>query len=54
MGNHVWNNNTLEHYNILKSTGENKFIDDQLWERFLVFCEKRLDETIARDVPEVG
>lgn len=53
MGNHVWNNNTLEHYNILKSTGENKFIDDQLWERFLVFCEKRLDETIARDVPEL-
>ena len=52
MGNHVWNNNTLEHYNILKETGENKFIDDQLWERFLIFCEKRLDETIARDVPE--
>lgn len=53
MGNHVWNNNTLEHYNILKNTGENKFIDDQLWERFLVFCERRLDEIIARDVPEV-
>ena len=49
IGNHVWNNNTLEHYNVLKQTGENKFIDDQLWGRFLTFCEQRLDETIAKD-----
>lgn len=52
IGNHVWNNNTLAHYNILKETGENRFIDDQLWGRFLAFCEKRLDETIAKDKPE--
>lgn len=49
IGNHVWNNNTLEHYNILKQTGENRFIDSQLWVRFLTFCEKRLDDTIAKD-----
>lgn len=49
IGNHVWNSNTLEHYNIRKQTGENKFIDDQLWGKFLTFCEKRLDETIAKD-----
>lgn len=49
VGNHVWNNNTLEHYNILKEMGENKFIDDRLWGRFLTFCEKRLDEVIAKD-----
>lgn len=52
IGNHVWNSNTLEHYNIRKQTGENRFIDDQLWGRFLAFCEKRLDETIARDTCE--
>lgn len=49
LGNHTWNNNTLGHYNILKATGENKFIDDQLWGKFLTFCEKRLDDTIAQD-----
>ena len=49
IGNHVWNNNTLEHYNILQQTGENKFIDDQLWCKFLTFCEKRLDEIIAEE-----
>ena len=49
IGNHVWNNNTLEHYNVLKQTGENRFVDAELWGKFLTFCEKRLDETIAKD-----
>lgn len=52
IGNHVWNNNTLEHYEIRKQTGENKFIDDQMWGKFLTFCEKRLDDTIAQDTTE--
>ena len=30
-------------------TGENKFIDDNVWYEFLDFCEKRLEETIAKD-----
>ncbi len=49
IGNHVWNNNTEEWGKILLETGENKFIDDTLWNRFLTFCEQRLDKTIEND-----
>ena len=49
IGNHVWNNNTEEHGKLLLATGENRFIDDTLWCKFLDFCEKRLDKTIAAD-----
>ena len=34
---------------ILRKTGENKFIDSKLWGEFLDFCEKRLYETIEKD-----
>lgn len=46
IGNHVWNNDTENKINILRQTGENKFIDSRLWETFLDFCEKRLDRAI--------
>ncbi len=49
LGNHVWNNDTFNKAEILKTTGENKFIDSDLWHEFLTFCEKRLDEVIASD-----
>lgn len=49
LGNHVWNNDTTVKGELLLKTGENKFIDSNLWHEFLDFCEKRLDEVIARD-----
>lgn len=49
IGNHVWNNDTAGKGELLLKTGENKFIDPALWGAFLDFCEKRLDEVIAKD-----
>ncbi len=49
IGNHVWNNDTAVKGELLLKTGENKFIDPALWGEFLDFCEKRLDEVIAKD-----
>ena len=49
IGNHTWNNDTFNKAKILRETGENQFIDDKLWNRFLEFCEHRLDKVIAED-----
>ena len=49
IGNHVWNNDTFEKAKILRETGENTFIDPTLWSRFLHYCEKRLDDVIAKE-----
>ena len=49
IGNHVWNNDTFEKGKRLMETGENTFIDPQLWHRFLAHCEKRLDDVIAKE-----
>ncbi|MBQ3530094.1 MAG: MBL fold metallo-hydrolase [Oscillospiraceae bacterium] len=49
IGNHVWNNDTAVKGELLLKTGENKFIDKNLWHEFLTYCEKRLDEVIAKD-----
>ena len=49
IGNHVWNNDTEVKSKILRETGENKFVDSNVWYEFLDFCEKRLEETIAKD-----
>ena len=43
IGNHVWNNDTEAKGDILKETGENRFIDENIWYEFLDFCEKRLN-----------
>ncbi len=43
IGNHCWNNNTDEKAKILKKTGENLFIDDREWGKFLAFCKKRCE-----------
>lgn len=50
IGNHVWNNDTFTKAKVLKESGENRFVDDALWCKFLDFCEKRLDEIISSDV----
>lgn len=50
IGNHVWNNDTETKGKILLETGENQFIDNEIWRAFLDFCEKRMDDVIAKDV----
>ena len=50
LGNHCWNNDTAGKGELLLTTGENRFVDPQLWHTFLTFCEKRLDAAIAKDV----
>lgn len=50
IGNHVWNNDTAIKGELLLQTGENKFIDRNLWHEFLTYCEKRLDEVISKDI----
>lgn len=47
IGNHVWNNDTAVKGELLLRTGENRFIDSDLWHEFLAFCEKRLNALIA-------
>ena len=49
IGNHTWNNDTFPKAKILRETGENKFLDAELWHQFLTFCEKRLDDVIAKE-----
>lgn len=49
IGNHVWNNNTEVFGEILRKTGENKFIDSELWTDFLTYCEKRAVEIAEAD-----
>jgi ribosomal protein S4 len=49
IGNHTWNNDTFRKAKLLRETGENHFLDPQLWHQFLTFCEKRLDAAIAKD-----
>ena len=50
IGNHSWNNKTYENSIILRETGKNPFIDPTLWTNFLESCERKLDETIAKDI----
>jgi hypothetical protein len=49
IGNHTWNNDTFEKARVLRETGENRFIDDKLFDEFLAFCERRLDKVISED-----
>lgn len=47
IGNHVWNNDTFTKGKLLMETGENRFIDGNLWYEFLNHCKQRLDKVIA-------
>ncbi len=49
IGNHVWNNNTEKFGEILLQTGENKFLDKDLWIKFLEYCENRLQEILSEE-----
>ena len=49
IGNHTWNNDTFPKAEHLKTTGENLFIDSELWGKFLKSCEARLDRVIAKE-----
>jgi len=49
IGNHVWNNDTERKSIVLRETGENLFLDTQIWNEFLDFCEKRLNEIIEKE-----
>jgi len=49
IGNHVWNNDTYRKGELLRTTGENQFIDDKLWGKFLDFCEERLQKLIESE-----
>lgn len=44
IGNHTWNNDTFNKAQVLRKTGENQFIDQTLWQRFLNFCLSELDK----------
>ena len=47
IGNHVWNNDTFTKGKLLMETGENQFLDETLWNKFLTHCKKRLNNVIA-------
>ncbi len=49
IGNHVWNNNTEEFGEILRQTGENRFINQNLWTDFLNFCLDRANKIINNE-----
>ena len=49
IGNHVWDNDTNVKGAMLLETGNNAFIDDKLWGKFLDFCEKRYYEVLSED-----
>jgi len=53
VGNHTWNNNTVEKAEILRATGENKFIDDTCWLAFLEKVESDLRALIAKESREL-
>lgn len=49
IGNHTWNNDTYGKSLKLLAGGENDFIDDTIWLKFLESCEKRLKEIMEKD-----
>ena len=49
IGNHVWNNDTESKGELLLKTGENKFIDSEIWGKFLDYCENRLNSVIENE-----
>ena len=50
LGNHVGHNDTVNKGRLLLETGENRFVDGDLWQSFLRRREQLLDEVIANDL----
>ena len=49
IGNHVWNNDTERKAEILAETGQNLFLDRDLWNTFLDECEKDLNRILLNN-----
>ena len=49
IGNHTWNNDTEKKGDILRKTGENQFINSNLWLDFLNYREKKFNELIENE-----
>ena len=49
IGNHTWNNDTYGKYIKLTETGENDFIDSELWQKFLNTCKEGLEKKITKN-----
>ena len=49
IGNHTWNNDTLEKSRKLLEGGANEFIDGTIWVEFLDTYKKRLEKLIAKE-----
>ena len=49
VGNHAWNNKTPEKAQILRETGENRFIDDTCWVPYLERCARKLREVLKNE-----
>ena len=49
IGNHTWNNDTERKGELLRNKGENQFVDSDLWNRFLDFCEERLKQVLENE-----
>ena len=49
IGNHTWNNDTYGKYEKLVSTGQNDFIDSEIWFRFLDDYKCRLEAIICKE-----
>ena len=50
VGNHSWQNHTLENSAVLLETGENRFIDRSVWTELLDGCERKMREMIANQL----
>ena len=49
IGNHTWNNNTYGKYEKLAATGQNDFIDSDIWQCFLDEYKRRLTDKIRKE-----
>lgn len=49
LGNHTWQNRTLEKYEMMKESENNPFIDPTEWERYLMRSYSSLEKVIAED-----
>ena len=52
LGNHCWNNQTREKFEILQTTGENPFLDSTPWLPYLEKCERLALRVLEKDSRE--
>ncbi len=49
IGNHAWHNHTREYGELIRTTGENRFLDSTVWLPFLEKLEKTMTDVIAEE-----